>query len=93
MTAMKVLSVYIVMGSSYRMKKETNGSGALRVSRGVMTAARLVAVTVLHLHAMFAYMATFLLLCFMFYLRETHSTSVSHMFMYSFSYTIKHPYI
>jgi hypothetical protein len=52
-TAMKVASVHTVTESSPRIRKKTNGSGALSVSRGVTKTAHLIAVNVLHFHAIF----------------------------------------
>jgi hypothetical protein len=48
---MKMLSGHILMECSPRTKKETNGSGVLSVSCGIMKTVCLVAVTMLHLHA------------------------------------------
>jgi len=51
MMVMKMLSGHILMECSPRTKKETNGSGVLSVSCGIMKTVCLVAVTMLHLHA------------------------------------------
>lgn len=53
MTEIKMQNDHVVMESSPKIRKETNGSDAQSGSRGVMKATYLVAVTVLHLRTIF----------------------------------------